>query len=159
VSNLDRIKIESALQECSSHVHKIERSQKLLKEFFPLAEKSLTDFTEDNIEHIDQFIYRFTKLQDALGLRLIPSIYNFIENDNTPKPFLDILNRLEKLQIIPDVEEWQMFRNLRNNLAHDYPGSARQTAETLNLLYGEIHKMISIYKTISNYYYHLINLQ
>ena len=40
------------------------------------------------IEHIDQLVYRFTKLQDSMGTRLLPSMYTLLENTNDPKPFL-----------------------------------------------------------------------
>ena len=53
----------------------------------------------------------------------------------TPRPFLDILNRLEQLGVVPDKERWQLHRNLRNNLAHDYPESIEQTVATLNQLF------------------------
>jgi hypothetical protein len=71
-----------------------------------------------------------------------------LEGDSTPKPFLDILNRFEKLSIITSVDDWQFFRNLRDNLAHDYPESLVQTVETLNLLYNEIDKFLLIFKQI-----------
>jgi hypothetical protein len=71
-----------------------------------------------------------------------------LEGDSTPKPFLDILNRFEKLSIITSADDWQFFRNLRDNLAHDYPESLVQTVETLNLLYNEIDKFLLIFKQI-----------
>jgi IS1 family transposase len=115
--------IESSIKENRSHLQKIERSKKLLKELFPTDEKTFKTFSDDEIEHIDQFIYRFSKMQDSMGMRLIPSLYSWLEGDTTPRPFLDILNRFEKLGIINSTDDWQFFRNLRNNLAHDYPES------------------------------------
>ena len=37
------------------------------------------------------------------------------------EPFLDKLNRAEKLKILPSVEQWQILRELRNQTAHEYP--------------------------------------
>lgn len=137
--------IESSISESKSHLQKIERSRGLLKELFPVNVQAYTGFSEDQIEHIDQFIYRFTKMQDSMGMRLIPSLYTWLEDDNKPRPFLDILNRFEKLGIIKSVEDWQFFRNLRNSLSHDYPETIAQTVETLNLLFNEITKFLSIF--------------
>ena len=39
-------------------------------EYFPINLDSFKCLEENQIEHIDQFIYRFTKLQDSIGLRL-----------------------------------------------------------------------------------------
>ncbi len=144
-----RLKIESSILENKSHQQKIERATKLLQGLFPTDVNSFQAFSQQEIEHIDQFIYRFTKMQDSLGLRLIPALYTWLEGDTRPKPFLDILNGLEKLGIIDSVDEWQFFRNLRNNLAHDYPESLAQTVETLNLLFAEIGKFLDIFQQLN----------
>lgn len=140
--------IESAINENDKHLQRILRSKLLLGNFFPLTVEIFQNLSEEQIEHIDQFIYRFTKLQDAMGMRLLPSVYAWFENESRAIPFLDILNRLEQLEIIENVSTWQFFRNLRNNLAHDYPESLDQTVETLNLLYREIGNLESMYVKI-----------
>ena len=120
----------------------------LLKPLFPTNTEQFQAFKEEDIEHVDQFIYRFSKMQDSLGMRLIPSLYTYLEGENRPRPFLDILNRFEKLSVIESVDDWQFFRNLRNNLAHDYPESISQTIETLNLLYAEVGKFLNIFQQL-----------
>jgi len=140
--------IESAVKENESHQKRIERVVNLLKGFFPADVSAFRKLSEEEIEHVDQFIYRFSKMQDSMGTRLIPALYSWLEGGSTPRPFLDILNRLEKLKIIESVDDWQFFRNLRNNLAHDYPESLAQTVETLNLLHGEIGKFLLIFEQL-----------
>ena len=54
--------------------------------------------TESEVEHIDQFIFRFTKLQDAMRKRLIPITYQILEPEKEEASFIDILNKLEKLK-------------------------------------------------------------
>lgn len=143
--------IESSIHECDSHLAKIERDRGLLEPVFPLSESSFTTLNEEQIEHIDQLIYRFTKLQDSMGTRLLPSMYTLLENNIDPKPFLVILNRLEQLKVLTSVDEWQFFRNLRNNLAHDYPESIGQTVDTLNTLYSELDTLQRMYVTVRQY--------
>ena len=140
--------IESSIRENDAHVLRLQRAQSLLAQFFPLTEEEFVHLDEDQIEHVDQFIYRFSKLQDSMGTRLLPSVYAWLERDTKPRPFLDILNRLEKLDVLSDVEKWQFFRNLRNNLAHDYPESIHQTVETLNILFAEINNLIALYTQV-----------
>lgn len=57
------------------------------------TESTLHDLKPEQIARVDQFIYRFTKLQDAMARRLFPSLYAYFEADNEPRPFLDILSR------------------------------------------------------------------
>ncbi|RKX88923.1 MAG: hypothetical protein DRZ90_17630, partial [Spirochaetes bacterium] len=91
--------------------------------------------TESEVEHIDQFIFRFTKLQDAMRKRLIPITYQILEPEKEEASFIDILNKLEKLKIIPAAEEWLEFRSLRNELSHEYPDQTEITVENLNRLF------------------------
>jgi hypothetical protein len=116
-----------------------------LSRVFPLTEQTFASLDDDTIEKMDQFLYRFTKLQDALGLRLFPALYRLLEEGDEPRPFLDVLNRLEKLGVLTSVREWQEFRALRNNLAHDYPESIAQTVATLNTLLERWPVMEALY--------------
>lgn len=149
---LVKAKIHSSIKECDSHIEKLTRGRGLLSAFFPLDEKSFKELNNDQIEHIDQFIYRFTRLQDSMGKRLFPSIISYVDNDLTSLSFLDILARLEQLGIIKSDHDWQFFRNLRNNLAHDYPDNLKVMVETLNLLFNEWEKMENIYICVKDYY-------
>lgn len=77
MKNEARATIESSIKECDSHVARCVRAQNLLADRFPLLEKDFSNLQEEQIEHIDQFIYRFTKLQDSMGTRLLPSLYSY----------------------------------------------------------------------------------
>jgi len=110
--------------------------------------KQFQSLDDTLIEHIDQFIYRFSKMQDSMGRRLLPALYSYLESDTSVKPFLDILNRLEKIGVITSGKDWQFFRNLRNNLAHDYPAGIQQTVDTLNILMERIDTFIDIFITV-----------
>ncbi|MCF8038000.1 MAG: hypothetical protein K9K79_01660 [Desulfohalobiaceae bacterium] len=144
--------IESAIKENDSHIQRLARTKRLLSAFFPLSIEKMQTLTEEQIEHIDQFIYRFTKLQDSMATRLLPAIYSWLESESRPVPFLDILNRLEQLGLIEDVDQWQFFRNLRNNLAHDYPESLEQTVDTLNVLFEKIDILESMYLHMKDFW-------
>ncbi len=68
----------------------------------------------------DQILFRFMKLQDALGERLIPATLGMLAEAFEDWPMRDRLDRLEKLGYL-DVESWLRWRELRNRLAHEYP--------------------------------------
>ena len=144
--------ILSAISEGDSHLQRLRRSKHLLDEFMPLTVASLKVASDERVEHLDQFIYRFSRLQDSMGTRLLPSLYGFFENNSKSVPFLDILNRLEQLGILTSVEEWQFFRNLRNSLAHDYPESIDQTVLTLNTLHSKWPHLEKLYLNARDYY-------
>ncbi len=137
--------IDSAIKEGSSHLEKLRDSDHYLQRHRPFTATKIETIDKETVLHLDQFIYRFTKLQDSMARRLLPSLYVLLEADTEPRPFLDVLRRLEQLEIITSVETWQRFRNLRNNLAHDYPENLQQTADTLNELLETWRDLEAIY--------------
>lgn len=53
----------------------------------------------------DQILFRFMKLQDTMGERLIPATLAFLAEPCEDRPMRDKLDRLEKLGYL-DVEAW-----------------------------------------------------
>jgi uncharacterized protein with HEPN domain len=60
-------------------------------------------------------------LQDTMEAKLFRSLLLY-QGKNVNKPFLDILNQFEKMDII-NVNEWFEIRDLRHKIAHDYEES------------------------------------
>lgn len=69
---------------------------------------------------LDQILYRFTKLQDAVGERLIPATLAWLAEPYEDWPMRDRLDRLERLGYL-DTLIWLEWRDVRNRLAHEYP--------------------------------------
>ncbi len=147
-----RHKIETAIGECEAHIARIEHAAIGLESSFPLSAESLRLLSDEKVTLLDQFIYRFTKLQDAIGARLFPSMAVLVLGDDEPRPFLDTLNQLEKAGVLESVEVWQTLRVLRNNLAYEYPDSIEQCSETLNILFSDWKQMRSIFFTSRTYF-------
>lgn len=144
--------IDSAIQEGEAHIRRMERAATILGNVFPMAPESLPGLPEETVTVVDQFVYRFTKLQDSMATRLLPSVYAYLNADDSPRPFLDILTALEKLGVLTSEEDWQFFRGLRNNLAHDYPESTAQTTETLNTLFARWKELRHMFEIVRDTY-------
>jgi hypothetical protein len=109
---------------------------------FSVSRFPLSDFI--HAAFLDQFLFRFIKMQDSMAKRLIPAVYSVLEIDSSPLPFLDMLSRLEKLGVLESVDTWQFFRDLRNNLAHD-------KVSNLNLLFHRWTDFTAIYQNLKIY--------
>ena len=92
----------------------------------------------ENIQVIDQFVFRFSKVQDAMGERLFRAILELLQEDVKTKSFLDILNRLEQLGALESREEWISLRAMRNNFAHEYDEDAASMSDDLNIAYAHV---------------------
>lgn len=130
-------KVEDNLKESYKHLLRLENAFNALKRnyIFPI---SMDDFkiileSTEHLAYSDQIIYRFSKLQDCMGAKLFKSVLLY-EGENVNKPFLDILNQLEAIDIIT-VDEWLEIRDLRNEIAHDYEDNDEIAINILNAIY------------------------
>ena len=117
----------------------------------PLTTESIQQLTEDEIEHIDQYLYRFAKLQDVTGEKLFPSLLSFLGEDTEKKSFIDIFNRLEQLEVIQDYDRWVQLRIIRNELSHEYEDEPAANAEKLNRIFALKYELESYYNDVKKY--------
>jgi len=96
---------------------------------------------DEAVQDWDQFILRFTKLQDTMGARLFPALLDYLQEPYEDRPMLDKLHRLEKLGFIPKLEDWQGLRVIRNRFAHDYPEDDALKAAYLNEAVDAAHTL------------------
>lgn len=87
----------------------------------------LLPFTPDTCEHLnneqiaffDLTTTRFVKLQNSIGAKIFPLMLELLGED--AHAFIDKLNKLEKLGYLEDADWWMELREIRNEIAHDYP--------------------------------------
>ncbi|MFO7735364.1 MAG: hypothetical protein R6W70_04000 [bacterium] len=144
-------KLEKLIRECDRHLFRIKRAGKNMEPFMPLNVKRYKNLTETEIEHIDQFIFRFTKLQDGMGNKLFRALLMALGEENVKNmPFIDMLNRLEKLNVIDSAKDWMVLREIRNQLAHEYEDD-ENTYAYINLVYEKSRTLETIYMHVKNY--------
>lgn len=147
------LRMDKLLKECDKHLQRINHASSKMDVFMPLDASRYMRLTEDEVEHIDQFLFRFAKLQDTLGEKLFVLMLTFLEEENLKsKPFIDILNRLEQLGLLEDKNVWLALRKIRNNIAHQYEDEALQATEALNAIYAATPALAAIYLTLKNRY-------
>jgi len=86
-----------------------------------LADSDLECLSKDDRRLLDQFAYRYTRLQDDMGARLMPAVLRALGEEIAAMPVLDRLDRLEQLGWLPSAEQWAELRRTRNEFTHDYP--------------------------------------
>ena len=96
------------------------KAHQTLMSCFPLAKVGCEAFDDDHVSYLDQFLYRFSKLQDSIGQKLFKAVLSYKKEDVLNKSFIDIVNRLEQLQSLQDDVAWFVLKDIRNQLALDY---------------------------------------
>ncbi len=145
-------RIEKILYECDMHTKRLSRAITKMSPVMPLDSDRYLLLTEDEIEHIDQFLFRFAKLQDAMGAKLFRYIMLYLGEDIENRPFIDILNRMEKIGLIDSANEWRELREDRNELSHNYENEPISMSISINILYEKSERLIEIYNRIKSYY-------
>ena len=126
-------RLQYAWRECECNVYYLCQALVLLNPILPMTGEIYADLNDDQVRILDQFILRFTKLQDAMGNHLFPAILTYLQEPYEDRPMLDKLNRLEKLGYLEKAQTWQDIRNIRNKFAHDYPDDGEKNAALINV--------------------------
>ena len=96
MSTGDQKKLELILRECEVHARRLKHARAVCDPWFPLNKTSYSSLTDNEIAHVDQLIYRYTKLQDALGAKLFPQIVSHLREDAESLTVIDRLAQLER---------------------------------------------------------------
>jgi len=84
-----------------------------------------------------------------MGTRLLPALLRLTQGWHDSEPFLDELNRAEKLGMLPSAEQWQMLRELRNQTAHEYPAQPELILANLRLLVSHVPLLEQAYAQLA----------
>lgn len=119
---VQRARLDAALWECDRHVAALDEAK---VDWRAMTTPSALDLeTDSSLRRLtDQILYRFTKLQDSMGERLVPATLSWLREPHEAWAMRDRLDRLERLAYL-DVAQWLAWRDVRNRLAHEYPGDA-----------------------------------
>lgn len=112
-------KLAAALWEADRHMETLTEA---LAEWdrAPVSSWEALEADRSRVRLVDQLLFRFMKLQDAVGERLVPATLAVLDEPFEDWAMRDRLNRLEKLGYL-DVDPWLAWREVRNRLAHEYP--------------------------------------
>ncbi len=94
---------------------------------------------------LDQFTYRFIRLQDDLGQSLMPAILRCLGEDVPRLAMLARLDRLEQLGWLEQAERWLELRQIRNALTHDYPEPLEQQWQDLQAAIAAAHELVQLF--------------
>lgn len=145
---INQERLQTSIDKCRIHLKRLQYATSQIEALFPLTVDTYNQLSEASIGSIDQLVFRFTKLQDELGNNTFRFLLEYLQEDIVGKPFRDILNILERLQIIDSSDAWLSLRELRNDLTHEYPMMVDETIRKLNYLLLQLPIMKSILETI-----------
>lgn len=136
-----QLTLAHALALCTAHAQTLQEALGDLEQA-DLDAAKLERLTKPLRRLLDQFAYRFTRLQDDFGARLMPAVLKALGEDIAPMPVLDRIARLEQLEWLESAEEWVRLRQIRNEFTHDYPESTQDRHARLKLAMDAARRLI-----------------
>ena len=112
-----------------------------------LLEQDFVRLRKDDRRLLDQFAYRYTRLQDDMGARLMPAILRALQEDIAALSVADRLNRLEQLGWLASAAQWAELRRIRNAFAHDYPETFAQRHAQLQVAMAAAAQVLDVLDT------------
>ena len=143
--------IDDILEKVYLHQKRLKLALLEIKEWDSIDCEIFENF--EKIKTVDTFIYRFIKLQDLMGDKLFKVFLNALGEYRDNMSLLDVLDKLEKFEIIDSAKDWMEYRKLRNKLTHEYPNSEDDIVEGISIAidaYFNIEKILNRIVDIKN---------
>jgi hypothetical protein len=143
-------RLNNYFNEAQKHIDLISESLEVLEPKIPIS-------NYENLNQLERFalnalIFRFSKLQDLIAVKIFRNYLDFSGFDVVEKSFFDILREVEKEGIV-DIDSWAELRELRNKIAHEYPEEMDEMLESINLFIKKSHLLVEISKRLEQKYY------
>lgn len=151
--------LEAQQKICAIHAQRLQMALDRLKPFLPFDIHHLNNLDPEHLGYLELLTNRFAKLQDTIGAKIFPLILEALEEqeDVSKKTFIDILNRLEKLEILPSADHWRDMRDIRNHITHEYPENPDLMVINLNKAISFIQDLLTYWNTLNARIKTLIN--
>lgn len=146
--NEEKLRLNKYLYECGRHEQRMNEAYEDIRSFIPLSAEEYTMLNKNQIQALDQYLFRFSKLQDTLGDKVLRLIVSFYVEDVDNIPFKDMLNRLEKIGYLYDANEWMILRKIRNNISHQYDDEPDEMSKAINEIVISKDVLLKIYNRI-----------
>ncbi|RZV40350.1 MAG: hypothetical protein EVJ48_00050 [Candidatus Acidulodesulfobacterium acidiphilum] len=141
--------LEETLEIIDINIKRAESDYKEIKSWNALMPQFFDDDNKRRV--IDSFIFRFIKIQDLMGEKLFKEVLASLGEYKRNMSFIDILDKMEKLEIIDSADKWNDYRELRNGLSHEYPLNEEEIVKDIKLATTVFEDICNVYLNIIKY--------
>jgi len=134
-------------------LNKVHAHYQALKEYREFIQTMGFGFSADEFGHLqtptkavlEAYLKRFSSLQDYLGAKVFKSLLDVAGVSYTKMS--EVIFLIEREGII-DFDRWIEFRNIRNELEHDYPDELQEALDDLKYCVDGFEEMERIIQSI-----------
>ena len=153
----EKIRIESHINSLEKLFNYLKKDIEVFNNLYGIPIKSEILETIENDDNLRRLVASitsdFSKAQAILGEKLFKEILYFTDEINDKNiSFFEVLSILEKLSIMEHRLEWKQVKEIRNNIAHEYPEEVDKLADNLNLIFEKVKFLNSCFNNIKGFY-------
>jgi len=141
------MKLYYYLKKAYLHLERLKEILEQINRLYPVTQEKINNLTLEEKNALDVLAFRFSKLQDLLGVKIFREYLKSQGFITEGKPYRDILKEIDNEGII-DIDTWSEFREVRNNIAHEYPYDENEKINAINYLIQNISLLETIIKEI-----------
>ncbi len=145
----EQLALQHCMSLCQGHADALQEALQDIQGR-ALDEYDYNHLNKEDRRLLDQFAYRYTRLQDDMGTKLMPAVLKALGEDVAPMSALDRFARLEQLGWLVSADNWQTLRQIRNQFAHDYPYNPTDRFERLQAAIHAAGQILSVLSTFQN---------
>lgn len=145
------LRLKQVLETCDTHAAALQEALTDIRQEQDWSAEKLASLDKQARRLLDQFAFRYTRLQDDMGQKLFPAILAALGEEVASLSMLDRMNRLEQLGCLPSAESWQMLRLIRNEFAHDYPETTIERSARLQMATRAAEEVLGVFARLVAY--------
>ncbi|MDD2802171.1 MAG: hypothetical protein PHE96_12015 [Methylococcales bacterium] len=123
-------------------------SMQVFKEPLTIERVASLATDEDLAEKVEAFTSRFSRLQDTVGDKLLPTWLNALGEQTGAA--IDNLDKAEKLGVLASADQWLEIRQLRNQMIHEYIEAIEVLTNALQAAHDYQQELINLAQAILN---------
>lgn len=116
-----------------------------------LDKDRLKSLSDDEMEVIDAYLYRYGSLASSIQDSIFKSIADIESEEVSKMSNRDKTNLMERLGLLPSAEDFSSIVTLRNKLMHDYLEEAQKIIDRMNLVMQKSQDLVESFVSVARY--------
>lgn len=146
VSNFEKFNL--TIDECDIHASRLKMAYLNLILLFPIDKNEALSFSDLQNSFVDQLMYRFSSLRHTMESKLFLLLVGAFVEDCSQMTIIDILNRLEKAELLPSARKWREIGEFCDHLTHEYPDNPALMVKNLNSAPKYVKELLDYWDTM-----------
>ncbi len=128
------------------HARRLGTALARVEPMLPMTADKIHSISDEQASFLEVVNNRFGKMQDEIGGKVFPTVAELA--NKKARTFIDVLNVMEKIELLDNSSWFESLRDLRNAITHDYEEDYETLARHTNQLIPKAHQILAYWKDL-----------